>query len=80
MAIQLEDKKTLSFLPEIKKRGRPLTGKALTPAEKQAAYRKRKLESGFRSIELSDLERNLLISILNDCSNLDSHSILDKLI
>jgi len=39
------DKQTADLLPVPARRGRPVTGKALTPAEKQAAYRKRLSEN-----------------------------------
>lgn len=39
------DKQTADLLPMPKKRGRPATGKALTPAQKQAAYRARQAEN-----------------------------------
>ena len=48
MAKQTEDTKTLALpgMPEPKKRGRkPLGARAMTPAEKQAAYRKRLKQS-----------------------------------
>lgn len=35
------DKSTGDLLPQGKKRGRPVTGKALTPAQKQERYRNR---------------------------------------
>ncbi len=38
------DDQTLDLLPSGKRRGRPPTGKALSPAAKQAAYRARQRE------------------------------------
>lgn len=39
------DNQTADLLPVPARRGRPVTGKALSPAEKQAAYRKRLAEN-----------------------------------
>jgi hypothetical protein len=36
------DDRTVDFIPKKPKRGRPPTGRAMTDAEKQAAYRARK--------------------------------------
>ncbi|MDE7526816.1 hypothetical protein [Aeromonas salmonicida] len=36
--------KQLDLIPQVRPRGRPATGKALTPAEKQARYRARKAQ------------------------------------
>lgn len=38
------DTKTIDMIPAKRSRGRPVTGKALTPAEKQARYRARKAQ------------------------------------
>ncbi|MCT7948059.1 MAG: hypothetical protein ACRCT7_04280 [Shewanella sp.] len=38
------DDRTVDFIPQKPKRGRPSTGRAMTPAEKQAAYRARQAE------------------------------------
>ena len=40
----VRDDQTLDLLPSGKRRGRPPTGKALSPAAKQAAYRARQRE------------------------------------
>ena len=40
----INDKQTADLLPTPKKRGRPATGRAMTPAQKQAAYRQRQAE------------------------------------
>jgi len=49
--------------------GRPATGKALTPAQKQAAYRKRQkeLEKEFLTLKISKGERELLIELVSAC-------------
>jgi hypothetical protein len=52
----LSDKATIELLPIAKKRGRPTTGKAKTPAERQATYRDNKKYSG-------NIEENLNIWI-----------------
>ena len=39
--IDSADKKTIHLIPELKKRGRPSTGTALTPAERKARQRDR---------------------------------------
>lgn len=39
--IDAADKKTIPLIPELKKRGRPSTGTALTPAERKARQRDR---------------------------------------
>lgn len=41
----VNDKQTADLLPTPARRGRPVTGKALSSAEKQAAYRKRLAEN-----------------------------------
>jgi hypothetical protein len=41
-----DDIQTTDIFPVTKKRGRPSTGKALTSAERQAAYRKNKSTTG----------------------------------
>ncbi|GIU14250.1 MAG: hypothetical protein ACRCT7_18755 [Shewanella sp.] len=38
------DDRTVDFIPQKPKRGRPTTGRAMTPAQKQAAYRARQAE------------------------------------
>lgn len=38
------DDRTVDFIPQKPKRGRPTTGRAMTPAQKQAAYRARQDE------------------------------------
>lgn len=38
------DDLTVDFIPQKPKRGRPTTGRAMTPAQKQAAYRARQAE------------------------------------
>jgi len=43
MKDQLDDR-TVDFIPQKPKRGRPTTGRAMTPAQKQAAYRARQAE------------------------------------
>jgi len=49
--------------------GRPATGKALTPAQKQAAYRKRQkeLEREFVTLKIHISERELLIELVSKC-------------
>lgn len=49
--------------------GRPATGKALTAAEKQKAYRKRKkqLEMDFVTLKMSSGERELLKELVFAC-------------
>ncbi|QLI83040.1 hypothetical protein HZU75_16770 [Chitinibacter fontanus] len=64
MARQLEDTQTLDLLPVPKKRGRPKTGKAMTPAQKQAAYRRRKKLYGIVAIELDRTDVAILLSAL----------------
>lgn len=64
MARQLEDNQTLDLLPLPKKRGRPKTGKAMTPAQKQAAYRRRKKLFGIAAIELNQTDALILIAAL----------------
>lgn len=64
MARQLEDTQTLDLLPIPKRRGRPKTGRAMTPAQKQAAYRRRKKQIGLAAIELDRADVALLISAL----------------
>ena len=52
------DDQTLDLLPSGKRRGRPPTGKALSPAAKQAAYRARQREkNGHRYLKSSGLWR-----------------------
>lgn len=55
----------------IKKRGpgRPATGKAQTPAQKQKAYRARQkaLESEFQTLKISAGERELLCELVAKC-------------
>lgn len=38
------DDRTVDFIPQKPKRGRPTTGRAMTPAQKQAAYRARQAD------------------------------------
>lgn len=64
MARQLEDTQTLDLLPLPKKRGRPKTGKAMTPAQKQAAYRRRKKLYGIVAVELDRTDVAILLSAL----------------
>ena len=40
------DKSTADLLPVVRPRGRPVTGKAKTPAQRQAAYRRNKQMNG----------------------------------
>lgn len=46
--------------------GRPVTGKALSPAEKQKAYRARRKESGEISVTLTKSEATAIVSLLQD--------------
>lgn len=84
MAIQLDDKKTGQLIPLPKKRGRPATGEALTPAQKQAAYRERKKKRGIFSIEIDSVQAELLLSVLGSRRNItnkkDKINELDALI
>ncbi len=52
----VNDNQTADLLPTPRPRGRPSTGKALTPAQKQAAYRARLAEKSVTvTINRSDL-------------------------
>ena len=51
------DDQTLDLLPSGKRRGRPPTGKALSPAAKQAAYRARQRKNGHCYLKSSRLWR-----------------------
>lgn len=54
--------------PAKRKRGRPATGKAMTPAEKQRAYRERKkrnvTENGAIAVTLTDAESTVIVDLL----------------
>lgn len=54
--------------PAKRKRGRPATGKAMTPAEKQRAYRERKnrnvAENGAIVVTLTNAESTVIIDLL----------------
>lgn len=60
--------------PTKKRRGRPATGKAMTPAEKQRAYRERQkgnvtekaLSDGAISVVLNDSESTAIVCLLQD--------------
>lgn len=62
MAQDLKDPGTLELLPVPKKRGRKPTGNAMTPAERQAAYRQR---MAFQNAGADSLERWLRADIEN---------------
>lgn len=65
MAKQKEDRKTLELEGLKKPVGRPKGEKpALTPAEKQRAYRERKAKELFKTFELSRREQILIYSAL----------------
>lgn len=57
---------SLADLDLPRKRGRPSTGKALTPAQKQKIYRDRLRQAGKKTLLLEPLELWLLESILSD--------------
>ncbi|MFA5678218.1 MAG: hypothetical protein WC953_07375 [Pseudomonas sp.] len=62
-----EYQKQLDILtPEKRKPGRPATGNAMTPAEKQRAYRERQKKRNVTGIELTDAEATAIISLLGD--------------
>lgn len=71
------DTQTQSLIPEKRKRGRPKTGTALTPAEKQARYRERKAQKTvtvtFNREDIAALK--LLISNPNPSLGLDERAL-----
>lgn len=80
MAKQIEDKATAELFETRKGRGRPSTGCAMSPAERQAAYRaKKQREEMDRLSELDTAESigksmsmESLISLMNAEGNSDS--------
>lgn len=62
------DKATADLLQVKRGRGRPATGKAMTPAEKQRAYRERQKSGNAKGngFFLSDAEATVIISLLQD--------------
>jgi len=65
---ELHDKLTGDLLTK-RGPGRPATGKALTPAQKQKAYRARQkeLEKEFLTLKISKGERELLRELVHAC-------------
>ncbi|QLG87575.1 hypothetical protein HQ393_04520 [Chitinibacter bivalviorum] len=80
MAKHPQDFLTLPLIPEPKKRGRPISGKALTAAQRKANERKRKGLNGIVSFEFSQAELARLIVALNECApEFHDKELLDKL-
>lgn len=71
------DDRTVDFIPQKPKRGRPSTGRAMTAAEKQAAYRARKsaitVTVAFNREDINTLKR--LINNPEPSLNLDKSAI-----
>ncbi|MCT7948104.1 hypothetical protein [Shewanella septentrionalis] len=71
------DDRTVDFIPQKPKRGRPSTGRAMTAAEKQAAYRARKaaltVTVTFNREDINTLKR--LIGNPDPSLNLDEATI-----
>lgn len=68
------DDRTVDFIPQKPKRGRPTTGRAMTPAQKQAAYRARKAALTV-SVTFNREDINTLKRLIN---NPDSSLNFDK--
>lgn len=61
---QLDDKSTLDLFEATKPRGRPITGKAKSNAQRMREYRQRKKENGhFNQVELETQVRMLEIQL-----------------
>lgn len=71
------DDRTVDLIPQKSKRGRPVTGRAMTAAEKQAAYRARKsaitVTVTFNRDDINTLKR--LIGNPDQSLNLDKAAI-----
>lgn len=71
MARQKEDKFTVGLPGVAKISGRPATGKAISPAKKQAAYRARLKQQGIASVSLTPTETRFLLGLLNQIQPFD---------